>query len=953
MFPLHIYPMATPVTLVVDAATPTATTALLHGCTQHLPDHVLCTLASDRRATLASLSTRPPSTRLIIQAPPGLDPLVAATVLEMGVGAIQGPAAVGGNEYPRGDRGDAPDDPSLVDEFLADIDILSTRARLELVVAVVHADQWAALTAPTPQNCGRLVEQALTGTIGLDLQLVCDNVETASVVLTPLGRGRNMEDIERILASIRRFAPIGTDLVPLGGWVDNHAGEGEVKPRSPEAFEDLVRVATCLTRTDGHFYRAVKDATSWDVPPWARIAASHMSSALGSMAATATSSSSSSHVRTWSSPDGQSHVYSLHTARSFDPQRVYDLIAPTMILYEGDRNSDLQCTKPVSSLLEMSDQDLLGARILRVQGGIYLAGRDEMEGSLRIMGRHAILEPLAPWEEDSGTSDDREGSGTTPARPRAQSLWWTGEQTACMALAEGLQQCLCSVDQPERRTGTDPFAPWPTSAQWLGLDEDEEGDEEDDEGEDTDRLATQFEELVVGQECNLGGHVVPITDGGAQLQSLLTALDGEVVLVEWLADWVEVSAAMSTQMTTLAAERPDVAVARIDMLATPSNEALAFGQVLTHPTAIRKDKPVLKKGAKFPCVTVHWAPSFHPVATLTGDSAIDDVREWLTTSCPSAGTSPARVLHVGEEYTQTYPWPPPGARGTDMTNPLIVPPEVGRLTDGAVGLQRELQVAKATSPYLVLLWFDDQNLAQERNALASLSLVISRFREARFLLSAYGDAKSPNGRLAIGMQLGVGEEQGAARSPALVLIMDKQIKAKITSVQLTPRTLAENLLRAGLPLPSSSAHPSDWDPPVGSAAFSGYRRTIKGRNAYLWPRMPCLRCGCPWWTSEEWDARCIRCKWSCENDGYDDDSNPLEEWKETWTKFVENIRVGKCPAYVSHKIRAVKDKDYREETDTVGDHEGRNKSTAKSSAAGTKKKKASGKTKKGNWDKFY
>lgn len=26
-----------------------------------------------------------------------------------------------------------------------------------------------------------------------------------------------------------------------------------------------------------------------------------------------------------------------------------------------------------------------------------------------------------------------------------------------------------------------------------------------------------------------------------------------------------------------------------------------------------------------------------------------------------------------------------------------------------------------------------------------------------------------------------------------------------------------------------------------------------------WPRMPCLRCGCPWWLGEDWDARCARC----------------------------------------------------------------------------------------------
>lgn len=31
----------------------------------------------------------------------------------------------------------------------------------------------------------------------------------------------------------------------------------------------------------------------------------------------------------------------------------------------------------------------------------------------------------------------------------------------------------------------------------------------------------------------------------------------------------------------------------------------------------------------------------------------------------------------------------------------------------------------------------------------------------------------------------------------------------------------------------------------------------RGKGVY-YPRMPCLRCGCPWWLGEDWDATCMR-----------------------------------------------------------------------------------------------
>lgn len=55
--------------------------------------------------------------------------------------------------------------------------------------------------------------------------------------------------------------------------------------------------------------------------------------------------------------------------------------------------------------------------------------------------------------------------------------------------------------------------------------------------------------------------------------------------------------------------------------------------------------------------------------------------------------------------------------------------------------------------------------------------------------------------------------------------------------------------------------PSVWDPPSGKDAKAGHEKVFPGYGkGIFWPKMPCLRCGCPWWQGEDWDAQCIRCE---------------------------------------------------------------------------------------------
>jgi hypothetical protein len=89
--------------------------------------------------------------------------------------------------------------------------------------------------------------------------------------------------------------------------------------------------------------------------------------------------------------------------------------------------------------------------------------------------------------------------------------------------------------------------------------------------------------------------------------------------------------------------------------------------------------------------------------------------------------------------------------------------------------------------------------------------------------------------------------------------------------------------------------PSRFDPP-SKHAKAGVTRMFPGKGeAVYWPGMPCLRCGCPWWNGEDWDAKCVRCGWSCESEGYDDDSEPLKQgpWQEKYETFTAFLREGR------------------------------------------------------------
>lgn len=53
----------------------------------------------------------------------------------------------------------------------------------------------------------------------------------------------------------------------------------------------------------------------------------------------------------------------------------------------------------------------------------------------------------------------------------------------------------------------------------------------------------------------------------------------------------------------------------------------------------------------------------------------------------------------------------------------------------------------------------------------------------------------------------------------------------------------------------AKARDTTFDPP-GAAAKAGSKKQLPTGVGVFWPKMPCLRCGCPWWLGEDWDAKC-------------------------------------------------------------------------------------------------
>jgi G3E family GTPase len=424
-------------------------------------------------------------------------------------------------------------------------------------------------------------------------------------------------------------------------------------------------------------------------------------------------------------------------------------------------------------------------------------------------------------------------------------------------------------------------------------------------------------------------------------------------VIEWLAPWASASRAESPLFAREAALRPGALFLRVDVSAHgrpyPLNELLAMEKVMARSASRRGGGassssssslppfpvPKVGGGGKWPVATVHVAPSLQPSEAFAGEGAAEKVAAALDALGGGGGEG-------GNGGGAASP-------GAFPLHPLRVA-EVSDIAQGAADLKRLLAACKgedggAGKPLLVL-WYNSSSSSSSASAAAASAAFaagaaaiardasspsaarvaladVSRAHANQVLASALGVKALPAAHVYVGMkaeaalkppppaaaavaQAGGGGDAAIAAASAVLALARNALAERVFLPEVAARLRMESAKTANgsgggdnSPTATATAAPAPgrriWDPPQGKLARPGARRNLPGKTqpAIFWPRMPCLRCGSPWWLGEDWDARCARCGWDCERDGYDDDSNPLPGYEQAFERFRALLNEGK------------------------------------------------------------
>eukprot|EP00798_Chlamydomonas_sp_ICE-L_P032715 gene32715-3600_t len=500
----------------------------------------------------------------------------------------------------------------------------------------------------------------------------------------------------------------------------------------------------------------------------------------------------------------------------------------------------------------------------------------------------------------------------------------------------------------------DPFRPWPSIEDDEG-DEDAHDDvdgsthsELQDIEEEEESEAQEPEDVDDGSPDSptwKPGTVVEISEGASELQALIDSLPiPTVAVVDWFAPWAFQCRDNTAAYARLAAKHPHMVFTRVEVEATMANEAFAKEKVMARSMAKRgTSKPVLKSGLKWPCYTVHRTPSTHPEQQHADVGAVADLQNALeemeeefprgllkqlqqeqkkssSTASNNAGSKEGNSKAAKQEVVVDAT---PSSRASAPSGPPI-----GHLKRGAADLKKVLVEAREKQMPLAVAWLSAAD-ASNTELLATLKdaaewAVKLMDGHAPALLIADIECSTANADL--------GKALNVEISPTFHVYMDMKIVKKfkgLPGLAKLKKLLSDWKQAAGNGPAGTQAQDggsasqavhqqsgagvstsgnaggaeaggehstSIWDPPTGKYAKAGTTRVFpgKGVGVYL-PRMPCLRCGCPFWEGEDWDACCIRCAWDCETGGYDNDSQPLPAYKAKYDDFVSVIKKGKTP----------------------------------------------------------
>ena len=489
----------------------------------------------------------------------------------------------------------------------------------------------------------------------------------------------------------------------------------------------------------------------------------------------------------------------------------------------------------------------------------------------------------------------------------------------------------------------DPFARWPSLQQILdGGDEEEEeanddSDNEDDiieeeQQEDTE-LASELDgkQRAVSYDTALppSGKVLNIEEGAAELQAMLNAVPpGSVSLVQWHADWISESVDACYVLEKLAKKYPQVILARVAVESTFANRTLSNEKMIERPQVRRKDaKPVLKHGHRFPAFSVHYAPDMQPAELLTGETAVETVTEMIVSAATEIEQDPREYELANISAI---------ANGNKFKSNKASPVAVQELTTGAAQFKSLLLAAKEAGTACVVIWSASssssgsggrvsqerhhamQNAAAKAASLGRAAVVVADVAASNanaVLADALGVKVFPGIHIYRGMKLekrifGELATEIAVVEAVQAVDMDEKSPDAVT----VPVTASSSATAASAGTKKSVSFqkgsnasaangtkqraPSDFDPPSGKFSRPGAtKKMADGRTGTFFPKMPCLRCGCPWWSSDDWNAKCLRCSWDCEKQGYDDDSRPLLAYLKKYETFTAAIKEGRTPEW--------------------------------------------------------
>lgn len=494
--------------------------------------------------------------------------------------------------------------------------------------------------------------------------------------------------------------------------------------------------------------------------------------------------------------------------------------------------------------------------IVRSKGVLWIATRPDLCGEWSQSGPTLQCRCSGPW------------SASSPSQRCSQEIVFVGIQMNIKALEAELNRCLLQSDD-DTDALHDPFAAWPP---------------------------LDLEEQVHDDEYMSLGNVVQISDGASEAQHVLDSIEpGTTVIIYWHAEWHAEGDALLEELRAMVDKVSTIAI-HVKIGDHPPNWSFAMEKVMEKPEANRPGaKPVLKQGHScWPCFTVHLAPSLQPIETISGGRAMNTLRK-LVSALPEC-TEQQKIPRRREQQPHTsepVSCEAPPILSTDISSAF------SRLQNGAVELREMLKTFAKEKKSLYILWEEGGIPLKILKALESITII--RPDTDNLFIATVG---SSPGNEALAKALGV------KKGPSLLVFSNMKVEKKYDGPDKVRdalaqefRTLPAEATPAFLPKKTSSHQPTSiYDPPQGKQNRSGTTKlTPDGNLVHYFPKMPCLKCGNPWWTSDDWDALCIRCGWNCQTDGYDDDSQPLPKYKEIWATYCASIKSGVTPSWKNKK----------------------------------------------------